>query len=496
MTQSTTIVRGKQTGFAKVAPSLSPFEWLGACSRWSGLTEDLGDIEWTQCQDPAESGAFVVDAELVSSGKSADGSLIMKKSVRNKIATSMKKCRWHLDIRYQLGSRRDDPFNWESIDRLCEAKFTEYSTDDESAYSDDDQGEVIITAPFKGRPPIYHLWRLSSELLTDDAITDMISALAVCNAEVCPAESAPGEGCRVVYGTAAIGGNPYFGLSTDSGKTVTWQAFDGTNGTPNWAGAITGIACLGSLIIAVSPTDGAHAYSLDGGESWTEVTLADYAAHAPFAVAIWSPNDIWICGAGGYIWKSTDSGASASTAEGGDAGDVTTQDLYRIKCYTEDVVLAVGDNNAIVFTSNSGDIWQPVPGPAAKAATLITSFCFVERMIWALVYVDGDLYWTDKGEDTAAADWVQDAQIADKNLPNLADVHCVACDRLVAVGALDGDTGVALENVHGAPGHWEDLEVPPSTGLLMQLDSCHENLFLAVGDVTYVGALGTRVRFA
>lgn len=487
--ESTTIVRGKQTGYAKMAYTIDPFEWLGKCSRFSGLTESLGDVEITQCQDPANSGHFIPDVELESSGTELTGQVIMKKSVRNRIATQMKVCRWHLDVRYQVDERRDDPLNWTGIDRICRAKFTEYSTDDEVAFSDADQGEVLITAPFKAAPPLYHLWRVASESI-DSELAGNILCVATCQGDVCPNLTEPLEECKIVFGTAAIAGNPYFGLSVDDGKTWTTQIFDGTNNTPTWTSSITGIACLGDLIIAVSNGDAAHAVSSDGGTTWREIALADYATHAPWDVYIYSPFAIWIAGNDGYIWKSTTSGRTASTDDG-DAGVATDEDLRRVKGYDDNFVMAVGTNNAIVQTEN-GEIWDAVTGDATQDAENAVSLAINTKAIWVILYDDGELWWTDDNGATYAVD----TQLDDLALAELNDCVIVACDRYVVVGADSDGNGVIYENVHGSPDYWEEISCPADVLALNQVTACDPNLFVAVGDTTYVGGNGAIVRMA
>jgi photosystem II stability/assembly factor-like uncharacterized protein len=490
--QTTTVLRRFQAPYIKKTPTIEPFAYTGDCSRVGGLTKPLGDVEYTDCMDPNRSGGFREDNEIEARPGPVTTSIVMKKSIQQLItAEEWETCRWHVDVRTQFGSDpRVDPLNWDHIDRICGAKFLEYATDDETTYTQNDEGEVLATMNVSGPPlALHHIRRLEVGLI-DSNRAGNINTIAKAQDATCPtSEAGPEVGCVLYTGTAAIGGNPLFGKSTDGGQTWTWQSFDGTNNTPTWTGPITGMAALGDLVIAVGPTDTAHAVSQDGGTTWTEIILADYAANAPQHVAIYSPTAIWICGANGYIWKSTDSGMTAATANGGDAGVITTSNLVRIKALTDRFVIAVGASNAIVKTENGGRVWTLVVGPAAQAAVQINSLHMSDQFIWALAYEDGELYWTDdKGTS-----WTEDDQITDLSLTALNDITECECDRWMVVGELSTGFAYMAENIHGAPNKWEALSVPGDTQELVEVVCCNTNLFAAVGEVTYTGPDGAIV---
>ena len=362
--ESTTIKRGKQTVFIREHDSIDPFEWLGACSRMGGITEPLGDVAWSECQDVRESGKFRPDQETVGSPGPVTSSLMMKKSIANTLQVRLKKCRWDIDARYQTCDRRDDAFNWENIDRLCGARLTELGTDDETAYLATDDGEVIVTGPTTSPPPLIHIWRLTAGFMETTLIPADIEFVAKCQDELCAGECGPAEDCFLIAGTddytlAPLAPHPYLLVSDDGGLAWTADAFDGTGGKPDWANGMDDGACLPSLHIVVSQNEAAYAWATDVDGVWTEVAADDEGnAIDPVAVAIWSPSNIYMVGANGYIWKSTDGGASVSVS---DAGNATTEDLFDIAFVTDKMVVAVGESNAIVQTENSGVTWVALP---------------------------------------------------------------------------------------------------------------------------------------
>jgi photosystem II stability/assembly factor-like uncharacterized protein len=494
-TETTTVLRRFQTPFIMSHPSLDPYGYTGDCSRLQGITKPLGDVEHSECMDPTTAGGFREDTEIVSRPGSVTSTAILKKSIAAAIqAEGWEDCRYNIDVRLQLenSGARNDVMNWNAIDRIIRAKFTERSTDDETVFTRDDEGEVLITMPFSA-PPLaeYNIRRMSTKLIDTDKAGDIL-CIAHLQHATCPGITGPAVGCKSVVGTEDIGGSPYFGISIDGGQTWTWQAFDGTNNTPTWTNPITGIGGLGDLIIATSHDEGAHAVSTDGGTTWAEIVLTDYAAHPPNAVFVYSPTAIWIVGDDGYIWKSTDGGQTATTASGGDAGVITAENLMRVKGLSDLFVIAVGTNNAIVETTNGGQTWSLIAGPAAQAAVTVTSIAIWNQTIWALTYLDGELYWTDNGGDT----WDEDEQITNLSATALLDVEVHDAERYVLVGEdADGDA-LIYENVNGAPGKWSAIAAPGDTQMLYGVITCDQNLWIAVGEVTYTGAEGAIVRIA
>lgn len=70
---------------------------------------------------------------------------------------------------------------------------------------------------------------------------------------------------------------------------------------------------------------------------------------------------IWIVGNGGYVYFASNFKVGVTVQ---DAGVATTQNLNAVNAYDTKNVLAVGNSNAVLFTSNGGSIWETVTGPA------------------------------------------------------------------------------------------------------------------------------------
>ena len=486
--ESTTIRKGKQTIFIREHDSIDPFEWLGACSRMGGITEPLGDVAWSECQDVAASGAFVPDQETVGSPQAVTTSLMMKKSIANALQIRLRKCRWDVDDRYQVCERRDDPFNWESIDRLCGARSTELATDDETAYAATDDGEVIVSGAMTAPPPLVHIWKLTSSFKETTLILGDINFVAKCQDEMCAGDCGPAEDCFLIAGTDAVAGSPYLLVTDDAGLSWTADPFDGTSDKPTWTNAIDDGACLPSLYIVVSHDEGAYAWAIDVDGVWTVVAVDDDGnVLTPNAIAVWSPSNVYIVGDGGYIWKSINGGASVSVS---DAGDATTEDLRDVAFVSDKHVVAVGANNAMVQTGNEGVTWTLIDTvPAAQAGVAINTIKPLDKYRWLIGYADGSVFITDDGGMT----WTEDTTLAAVSV--VSSINECGCGRLMLVGEDNDGDGVVYENVDaGAPGRWfiHDLPAGAFTAPFNDVVCCDANHWIVVGDTsTYLASYGT-----
>jgi len=84
-------------------------------------------------------------------------------------------------------------------------------------------------------------------------------------------------------------------------------------------------------------------------------------AKGPNAMISADPGHTWIVGDGGYIYFAKNFKAGVIVQ---DAGVLTTQNLNDVHAYDNENVLTVGNSNAVSYTTDGGDIWKSVTGPA------------------------------------------------------------------------------------------------------------------------------------
>jgi photosystem II stability/assembly factor-like uncharacterized protein len=202
----------------------------------------------------------------------------------------------------------------------------------------------------------------------------------------------PSDGCSSVYLlTAASGGSP--GLSSqlvyslDKGRT--WVTIDIAT-----LGGLAGnrMVPMGTYIVVVSQATGAHYYSpITGGipsSTWTKVTSGYVSTKGPRAIYAKSSNQAFIAGAGGYIYYL--SGPTIAAAVLTD-GSITTQDLNDIHGHGQTVV-AVGGNNAVLWSANDGDTFSLVTGPVVGAN--LTAIWALSENVWIVGTGTGRLFYT------------------------------------------------------------------------------------------------------
>lgn len=107
-------------------------------------------------------------------------------------------------------------------------------------------------------------------------------------------------------------------------------------------------------------TDIAQLYN-GASNVWTEVVTGFVAGKNPNAIWVADVRHIWIVGNGGYVYFASNYKAGVTVQ---DPGVATAQHLQDVHALDAKNVLAVGNSNAVIYTSNGGTTWESVTGPA------------------------------------------------------------------------------------------------------------------------------------
>lgn len=315
-----------------------------------------------------------------------------------------------IDIQIHVGlctDPRDFDGGWSSGKvRVLESAYpTEYGTSDLMAMESGDDAAVDQTIPFSARD-MYEIAPMSYAERAAGQVGQEIVAIVVCDTPGCGNCATPSDGCQKVFAVSAPAGSspgvlPEVIYSDDgfttSGDTPITTLSIGED--PNDA------ACVGNNLVVVSQTSGSLHWAnkediLDGTETWAEVTAGFAATKGPRAIVSYSPRDTWIVGAGGYIYFTEDPTNGVEVQE---AGGLTTEDLNDVDAYSTSLVVAVGDNNTVLYTTTGGDTWLQVTGPAAGVDLLCVAIR--KENEWWVGAADGNLYYTVD----AGAHWAQKA---------------------------------------------------------------------------------------
>ncbi len=132
--------------------------------------------------------------------------------------------------------------------------------------------------------------------------------------------------------------------------------------------------------------------------AFTKVSTGFVAANTPRDLYVLSPSEIFFCGDGGYVYKSTDVTAGVSVIS---AGDATTDNLLRIHGDGGATIVAAGAGSAVIVSSNRGATWGTTVAEPSAIALDIYALWVVDDERWFVgTAASGRLFWTQDGGET------------------------------------------------------------------------------------------------
>ena len=161
---------------------------------------------------------------------------------------------------------------------------------------------------------------------------------------------------------ATPGTQPILLYSGDTGETWSQQSISTLFSNED----IVDGAVIGGDIVYISNTSNSIHYTniellYEGTNTWAEVVSGFVASKGPRAMSSVDARHTWIVGDGGYIYFVKNHKVKVEVQ---DAGVATTQHLQDVSAYNTQSILAVGNSNAVVYTTNGGVTWNSITGPA------------------------------------------------------------------------------------------------------------------------------------
>jgi photosystem II stability/assembly factor-like uncharacterized protein len=371
--------------------------------RAGALSWNQGDVTLVRVPSFSEYGAFDTVGKIL--GQPGNPELPITARYTNDLSELLKMAAAGCDhdLQIHMGScRNPQDFNggWDKIVVLEGAHITSYGTGDLGALDPSERAVVNEEVPFAGEDA-YEIKPMNFASKAGGDITQEVVSVSICDSKTCGLCGLPSDGCQVIFAlTKSTGASP--GLvaeliySDDGGSTWNQTNIDTLSATED----PTAVICVGQYVLVVSRTTLTINYApivdvLEGTETWSEVTTGFVVGGEPIAVWSASPGDTWFVGAGGYIYKSA---APTDGVEVQDAGVATTQPLNDIDGVDTLNVIAVGNNNAVVYTDNGGDTWTTVTGPAPGIN--LTSVQMISALRWIVGAANGRLYYTETSGST------------------------------------------------------------------------------------------------
>lgn len=369
-------------------------------ARALGLSWAQGDITPIRVPDPEQYGKFVTVDTI--RGQQGLPTISIENRLTRDLSTLLglvrKGCAF--DVQLHAGACEDPrDFNggWEKIYVLENAVATSYDTNELGALDADQNVVVNETVPLSG-DDWYEIKRIVGSEIGASQIVQQIVGVVICDSRQCGECGISSNGCEKIFAvTMSAGGSP--GLpaevifSPDGGATMDETTITTIGATED----PTGIACSGIYLVVISNESLSLHYApladiLAGTETWAEVATGFVAAKGPNAIFSLGSVFNWIVGNGGYIYFSDDitSGVSVQSA-----GSQTIENLADIHGSDEFNLVAVGANNAVVFTNDGGVNWASITGPAPGVA--LTAVFVKSDQIWLVGTADGRLFFTQDG---------------------------------------------------------------------------------------------------
>ena len=377
------------------------------CMKIGDSSWPQGDITRIECPDPNRYNEFIEVAAVQAARERVSSQLMGRypRDLSTLLEYTRRRCR--IDVHVHVGkckNPQDFHGGWDKIKVYPDAKITEWSDENAGAIESGDQNPTNETAEISAKE-IYEIVPIAFSEEAGAEVVREITDIIICDHVSCGDCEDPSKGCEKIFalmlGDGATPGTvPSVIFSGDDG--VTWAAslIDTlfSNETPSQ------VACVSGNLQIVSLDGGFHYANIEeilaGTETWVEVDPYDGAVWAQFPAAIWSADarHTWAVGSAGYIWFASD---PTITWEEQDTSIATAQNLLDVHAFNAEYVIAVGAANAVVYTDNGGETWQPVTGPAVGVQL---NACWMHSAnTWFVFDDDGDLWYTEN----SGIDWFE-----------------------------------------------------------------------------------------
>lgn len=391
------ILRGGDTRVFIQSSGISPayaYEYYG-CMQLEGPEQASGDPTPVYCPSTTQRNAWdiVDEAPTVQELGSTDFTQRMDRYLADAL-WDIRKRRCVLNIQAVLGRCQNpsDFYNWDSKIIFKNARLTNFSLPQMNILEGGDNGGLDITGSFSFRDIIPIRSIKFADKGESTIVAEVLDGMFYDSVQ-CGDCGPASDGCQKFYAlTLSNAGSPglssQFLRSSDGGDTVSGIDIPTLGGLSG-----TRMTVVSDKAIVISQPNNAHHYSpisdIDNGTvNWTRVSTGYVASKGPRAIYAKSPTNIFIAAAGGYIYLMTDPSLAVTVLSDGSA---TTQDMNDIDGFGQTIV-AVGNNNAIMFSENGGDGFSLVTGPTVGIA--LNTIQVLSRNVWMVGTANGKLYYT------------------------------------------------------------------------------------------------------
>lgn len=450
-----------------------PWIFLG-CHNLTGISVPRGDTNPVYCR--VAKNKFAIQRTWRGTPGLGSLTVVAYDTILNYLQEQ--NCAFNLAALHSASGSDDDPFNFQYLYYYNGVEVTSEDMDTHVAgMSPEEQTVVMLSMPatFRERVKVKKLGASEKDV---SALTVLdINAVSFCDDPSCDNfGNLETIGCQVGY--AVTNGPTAKVLKTaDGGSTFTSIATPFTNANHN----IGGVVCDNDTVIVINAQASEYAYSWDAGVSFSLVTTPIKILNKAYMLG---GTKIWMVGNDGYIYYSSNRGATVAVQ---DAGTATTQTLNDISAADSLTLYAVGNNNAFIITEDGGNIWSAKTGPALGANDDIYKVLAIPGTDTVFVADEmGNLYKSEDRGDT----WTTVLGSNTNTLGGIRGLVACDCNVLLVIGNNQDPyfygtaSATAYQSVDGG-NSWFGVELPTNTGI-NDLVCCDVNRYWAVGEDGFV----------
>lgn len=453
------------------------FSWL-TCTGVGDIEVPMGDLTPMYCPDPLNSGTFKIVGFV--RGDAGAGTYSLSKPLQGVYNWLMEQeCDFQGRINWVCRGNRMDPQNYEIAVVMHHSEVNRKGVSNPARLPDGNDARVLTTADMSFTELVW----LYSLVINRQSVSNTADGRSVFFLpQRCEDRCGPARGlCE--YGIIGTENPSAPGYLYDSEVKYT------LTGGGSWAASAVDPFAYGGDIYAVymfetasgsrwvvfrgSEVAGAPAecaYSTDRGASWTNVYIGTLNNQGINAAAVCGAV-LFACGSDGYIFGSSTQATSWSTME---AGAETSQDLNDIVFWDDQRGYCVGNSNAFLRTTNGGNDWAAVTGPAVGVNLL--SVAVNDKGHVFVGSNDGRLFRSEDYGDT----W---ATVVDFGVGTIPSVRFDSETQYI--GGLVWNTaapvGSFYRSLDGGASWFEEGEMPTNAGL-NDFFMCDHNHIVFVGN--------------
>jgi len=413
-----------------------------SCIRMTALSQSFGDVERIECPDPYQYGKFV-EVGSVRGGTERATTSLEGRYARDLISDLLKLARKNcaVDVQLHLGSCTD-PSDFDTFTKaviLEQAYLTNFGTEDLGTLDSGGNAVINETADISAKE-VYEVVPISFGIKAGSIVANEVVDAALCDSASCGDCEEESDGCQKIYAvTVAAGGSP--ATSPDilftPDKGITWYSHDIE--TITGGDAASGVECVGAYVVVVSNDSGSLHYALKSefedllDPDFTEVLTGFVAGGEPNAIFAIG-NKAFVAGDGGYIYSSEDITSGVDVL---DAGVSTTSALNDVHAFSEEMVVAVGNNGVVLYSENGTTFALTATAPVGFGVNLNCVFVKSEKEWWVgssaggLFYtLDGGDSWTAKAFPGSGAGAVHDIEFATDSVAYLSHATAAPVGRI------------------------------------------------------------------